>query len=307
MNLFEYTYDLVRQIPKGKISTYGAVAKALGDIVASRAVGRMMNQNPDPDNMPCYKIVHSDGRLGGFGRGIDDKIRRLKQDDILVKDDRIVDFENVLFDDFQTDYPLKRIRKEQIELSKKVKLRDDFSNLDNIAGVDVAYPKNEFEEACGACVVMDYNTKEIIEEKTVFAKTSFPYISTYLSYRELPVMKKLVTSLKTTPTVFMFDGNGVLHPYSIGLASHAGVVLDIPSVGVAKRLLYGNVENNVVNIDGKKRGYTFFSSERVKKPIYVSPGHRVTFETSLNIVKHFSHFKIPEPLRQAHILANKNI
>ena len=75
MNLFEYTYNLVRQIPSGKISSYGAVARALGDIRASRAVGRMMNQNPDPENMPCYKIVHSDGKIGGFGRGINDNVR----------------------------------------------------------------------------------------------------------------------------------------------------------------------------------------------------------------------------------------
>jgi len=120
MNLFEYTYNLVRQIPPGKISTYGAVAKALGDVIASRAVGRMMNQNPDANTMPCYKIVHSDGRLGGFGLGINDKIRRLKNDNILVKDGKIVDFENVLFTDFKTTYPLKKLRKEQINLSKKI-------------------------------------------------------------------------------------------------------------------------------------------------------------------------------------------
>ena len=102
MNLFEYTYDLVRQIPKGNISTYGAVARALGDIVASRAVGRMMNQNPDADDMPCFKIVHSDGKLGGFGLGINDKIRRLKEDNISVKDGKIVDFKDVLFEDFKT-------------------------------------------------------------------------------------------------------------------------------------------------------------------------------------------------------------
>ena len=85
MDLFKYTYDLVRQIPKGKISTYGAVAKALGDIRSARAVGRMMNQNPNADDMPCYKIVYGDGRLGGFGLGINDKIRRLRQDTLFVK------------------------------------------------------------------------------------------------------------------------------------------------------------------------------------------------------------------------------
>lgn len=306
MNLFEYTYDLVRQIPDGKISTYGAVAKALGDIVASRAVGRMMNQNPDADTMPCYKIVHSDGKLGGFGRGIDDKIRRLKADNILVKDGKIVDFDNVLFEDFQTDYPLKKLRQQQIELSKKVELENGFGEIKTVAGIDVAYPKNEFEDACGACVIMDYKTKEIIEKKTISWETNFPYISTYLFYREFPVIFELVNILKTDPTVFMFDGNGILHPYGIGLATQAGIMLDKPSIGVAKSLLYGDVKNKLVFIDGEKRGITHYSSERIKRPVFVSPG-KISFDTSYKIVKHFSKYKIPEPLRQAHILAKKKL
>lgn len=307
MNLFEYTYDLVRQIPKGKLSTYGAVAQALGDIHASRAVGRMMNQNPDPDDMPCYKIVHSDGRLGGFGLGINDKIRRLKQDDILVKDGKIVDFDNVFFDDFKTDYPLKKLRQEQIELSKKVILKDDFSEIKTVAGIDIAYSENEFEDVCGACVVMDYKTKQIIEEKTVFAKTYFPFISTYLAYRELPITEKLVKNLKSKPTILTLDGNGILHPYGFGLASHVGVILDMPTIGVAKTLLYGKLDGNIVKIKDEKRGYALHSSKKVTRPIYVSPGHKISFETSRDVVKHFSFYKIPEPLRQAHILANKTL
>jgi deoxyribonuclease V len=108
MNTTEYTYFLVRQIPPGKVSTYGAVAKALGNPGYARAVGKMMNKNPDANTMPCFKIVCSDGSLGGFGLGLDDKIRRLKKDGIQVKDGRIVDFENVFFNDFKTDYPLKK-------------------------------------------------------------------------------------------------------------------------------------------------------------------------------------------------------
>ena len=95
MNLYEYTYYLVAQIPKGMVSSYGTVAEALGDKRASRAVGRMMNQNPDPDTMPCFKIVYADGKIGGFGRGINDKIRRLKKDGITVKEHKIADFEEV--------------------------------------------------------------------------------------------------------------------------------------------------------------------------------------------------------------------
>ena len=108
MDLYNITYDLVRQIPDGMVSSYGEIAKALGDIRASRAVGRMMNQNPNADTMPCFKIVKSDGSLGGFGLGIEDKIRRLSEDGMEVKDGKIVNFKKVFFNDFKTDYPLKK-------------------------------------------------------------------------------------------------------------------------------------------------------------------------------------------------------
>ena len=108
MNLSDYTYYLVRQIPAGCVSTYGAVAKALGNKGYARAVGKYMNKNPDADTMPCFKIVKSDGGLGGFGLGINDKIRRLKNDGIEVKDGKIINFKCVFFDDFKTEYPLKK-------------------------------------------------------------------------------------------------------------------------------------------------------------------------------------------------------
>ena len=109
MNITEYTYYLVKQIPSGRVSTYGAVAKALGNPGYARAVGKMMNKNPDADTMPCFKIINSDGSLGGFGLGINDKIRRLKEDGIDVKNGKIVDFKNVFFNDFKTNYPLKKL------------------------------------------------------------------------------------------------------------------------------------------------------------------------------------------------------
>ncbi len=108
MNLSDYTYYLVRQIPAGRVSTYSAVAKALGNKRYARAVGKYMNKNPDADTMPCFKIVKSDGSLGGFGLGINDKIRRLKKDGIEVKDGKIFNFKRVFFDDFKTEYPLKK-------------------------------------------------------------------------------------------------------------------------------------------------------------------------------------------------------
>ncbi len=108
MSIVDYTYSLVRQIPPGRVSTYGAVAKALGNKGYARAVGKYMHNNPNADTMPCFKIVKSDGSLGGFGLGIEDKIRRLCQEGIEVKDGKIVDFERVFFDAFTSNYPLKK-------------------------------------------------------------------------------------------------------------------------------------------------------------------------------------------------------
>lgn len=304
MDLFKNTYDIVRQIPDGMVSTYGAVAKALGDIRASRAVGRMMNQNPDPDNMPCFKIVYSDGKLGGFGRGIDDKIRRLKDDGINVLNGRIVDFEEVFFDNFKTDYPLRKLRDEQLEIGDNVRLEDVFDNIKTVAGFDVAFPKNDFDECVGACVVMDYKTWDVIEEKTVSMKTLFPYIPTYLSFREFPVINKIFNKLEVDPSVLMMDGNGILHPYSIGIASYAGVKLFKPSIGVAKSLLFGKLENETVKFNGEKIGMPFFSSARIIRPVYVSPGNMISFDTALKVVRKMSKFRIPEPTRRAHILAS---
>lgn len=306
MDLFQYTYNLVRQIPDGNVSSYGAVAEALGDRVAARAVGRMMNQNPDPDDMPCYKIVHSDGRLGGFAGHVDDKIRRLHAVNIQVKDGKLIDFDKIFFKNFTTNYPLKTLREEQIKLSKQLKLTDDFDNIETVAGIDVAYPEGEFDKACGACIVMDCHTKEILEEKTVMMNTSFPFISTYFAYREFPIVHELMSHLSIQPSVLLLDGNGILHPYRCGFACHAGLVLDLPTIGVAKTLLYGLVNGNHVYIDNEPRGYTL-TSNRATTPLYVSPGHRISLQTSVEIVKKLSITKNPEPLRRAHHLAKTTL
>ena len=129
----------------------------------------------------------------------------------------------------------------------------------------------------------------------------------YLSFRELPFLKKLVVSLESKPTILMIDGNGLMHPYGFGIASHVGVSFNTPSIGVAKSMLCGKLENNVVKMGNKKIGYALFSSKRVRNPIYVSPGHNISFETSLEVVRHLGVYKNPEPLRRAHILATTSI
>ncbi|HEC82028.1 MAG TPA: methylated-DNA--[protein]-cysteine S-methyltransferase [Thermoplasmatales archaeon] len=314
MNFFEEVYRLTRQIPKGKVSTYGAIAKALGDVRASRAVGLALNLNPDPEFTPCYKVVMSDGALGGFGRGIEDKIRRLKKDGVMVKNGRIVDFEKHFFDDFKTVYPLRELRREQLELSKRVITRDFFDSIKSVAGVDLAYRKtNNRLLACAAYVTIDFEEKKTIEKGWIYDDVKIPYIPTYLAYTELPLVEKLWNMMEIKPSVMMLDGNGVLHPHGIGLASHVGVELNTPTVGVAKSHLYGVIKERkgdgcyIEDEDGERIGYAFFSSKSIKKPVYVSPGHKVSLDTAVKIVKHLSVYRVPEPTRQAHILAKSKI
>jgi deoxyribonuclease V len=311
LDLYQYTYDLVRQIPNGKISTYGAVAKALGDIRASWAVGRMMNQNPDADAMPCFKIVQSDGHLGGFGLGLEDKIRRLQEDNVEVQSDEIVDFDTLLYNNFKTDYPLQALRNKQLDIASKVTTTDVLKEeeIKYVAGFDVAYPFfDDWKESCGACVVYDIESNEIVEQKTIFSQVMFPYIPTYLSFREYPFIVTLFKKLENKPSVLLTDGNGILHPLKCGLACYAGVSLDVVTIGVAKNKLCGTQKNdNTIEWNNETVGYAFTVNSRIKNPVFISPGHMISLQTSINIVKKMSKFKQPEPLRQAHKLATETL
>ncbi|MEE9151159.1 MAG: endonuclease V [Thermoplasmata archaeon] len=309
MNFIDHFYSLVKQIPKGKVSTYGELARALGDIRASRAVGRMLNQNPYAPRIPCHRVVMSDGSLGGFGGGVDKKIALLESEGVEVSLGDIIDFTDVVFKDFETDYPLEKMRKEQNRLKKLVILEDDFSKIGTVAGVDVAYGDLGF----GACTIYDYKSMNLLKERTVEKEVEIPYIPTYLAFREFPMIKELINSLDEKPTVLLVDGNGVLHPYGMGIASHVGVKLGVPTIGVAKALLCGKVKREVnsvgeyseVEFEGRIIGYAFKSSPMAKKLIYISPGHKISFETAFSVVKRFCKHKIPEPIREAHALATK--
>ncbi len=297
MNLYDYFYNLVMQIPPGRVSTYGALAKALGDIRASRACGVMLSQNPDPPRIPCHRVVMSDGSLGGFTHpeGVKRKIELLKKEGVEVKNGKIVNFTHVFFDDFKTEYPLKALREEQEKMRERVLLDDDFST-EIVGGVDISY---EGRNAYGALVVMKEEQKEIITKKM---RMDFPYIPTYLAFREAPLIGKLIKEL-SEEIILLIDGNGIIHPKFFGLASHVGVEYNLPTVGVAKSKLLGEVKGEKLMIKGKQVGW-FVKSGR-SRGIYISPGHKVSMGSSLKIVKKYLKYKNPEPLRLAHIYANK--
>lgn len=207
----------------------------------------------------------------------------------------------------------------QQHLSEKIILKNDFEDIlqiKTVAGCDVSYSKNE-KKIFAAVVVLDIKTLKISEIVKIKyrKKFAFPYIPGYLSFREGPVLLEAIKKLKTEPDLFLFDGQGIAHPRGIGIASHLGVILDKPSIGCAKSHLWGNYEEPP---PGLKGAYTFLKddagtlmglvmrSKKFTKPIFISQGHKIGLNTAADIVFNcLTKYRIPEPLRLAHIEAIK--
>ena len=192
----------------------------------------------------------------------------------------------------------KKLEAEQLKLAKKVVLKDSYEKLELIGGVEQAYVN---ENVISAIIVWDYKTKEAKEKiySTVVAK--IPYIGGFLAYREGPAISEAYAKLENKPDVLIFAGNGILHPRRFGLASHIGVLQDQASIGIAKHLLVGEVRGQSVYVDNELRAELVVTREHAK-PVYVSPGHKISLKTSVQIVKNcmvFPH-KMPEPLHLAH-------
>jgi len=309
--------ELLLQVPRGKVTTYRALAIALGDPIASRAVGQIMAANEEPDRYPCYKVVHSDGRVGAYSGpgGEAAKIERLRAEGIPVHGGRIPNLKEYVFYSFKSAKPLTRLRKLQEELSERVRrtpLRGDYQTA---GGVDLSYPDNW--TGVGAYVLMELGGGRPLATEVARFEISFPYIPTYLAFRELPVLLPLLERVKEQgrlADVILVDGSGILHPRHVGIASHLGVLLDAPTVGVTKSLLYGEVDlsgmeagevRSVIDPQsGDAIGAAIKTQERAE-PIFVSVGHGIDLEGAIELVLRLSLKKLPEPIRLAHLASKE--
>jgi deoxyribonuclease V len=292
-------FEATCQIPRGKVSTYGAIAKALGDLAAARAVGMCLSRNPRPIVVPCHRVVYSDGRVGwysGKGQGSSRKLELLVEEGVPIHDG-VVDMEKALFTDFRLRPVLAEMRAEQEEMRKMVRTAGSGNGLKRLAAVDVAYAG---EEGCAAMVVVDLENMEVVEERSCRAKAGFPYIPSYLSYRELPFLLPLVEGLRDT--VIAVDGQGIAHPRRFGIACQLGVRADIPTLGAAKSILCGQVDEHGVLRDGDE-----VLGRRVpgpgRSPYYISVGHRLALDDACDIVSRLLRSGV-DPMRRAHHLAS---
>jgi len=307
-DMWKATYDLVAQVPTGRVTTYGAVARALGDVVASRFVGLAMSMNDDVVRVPCRRVVQSNGCIGGYtGGGPRKKEMLLRGEGVGISGDKIVDMDEYFFDDFRSDYPLRTLRRRQTAMKRQLRVSShEEVSPDRVAGIDVAY---KGDHAFAAMVVFDMESGEEVERFIDEADTHFPYIPTYLAFREVPVVRGLIHNVDKS-TVLMYDGNGVLHPDGFGIASQVGVEFGMPTIGVAKKLLCGSPAGRwrgrvrEIRIAGKTGGYVL-KSPGAGKGVFVSAGHKISHECALSIAERFLRHRVPEPTRMAHIAAEE--
>lgn len=264
--------ELLEQIPENKVSTPCDIARAMGDPAAERA--------------------------------ITEALQRKELRSFVTRVTKTPKSQEKTFVDFESDEPLRRLAELQRVMIKRIITVDEQVRFLNVAGADVSY---SVDAAYAACVVMDEETN-ILETRSAIAATRFPYIPGYLAFREAPAILSAVR--KTSGfDVLMVNGHGAAHPRGCGLAAFVGLELDAPTVGVARRRLFGDV-------GAEQDGWAPITHEGVligaelrdkgKSPIYVSVGHRVSLESSVEIVRDLrTEGSLPEPLRVAHLRAEE--
>jgi deoxyribonuclease V len=204
-----------------------------------------------------------------------------------------------------------RAREIQSLLALKVRLAPLEKSPGLVAAVDASFFN---DTVVAVATLFTYPEMRHLQDAYFTGKTLFPYIPGYLSFREGPAVIEALLMLELLPDVVLFDAQGIAHPRGLGLASHAGIILGRPAIGCAKSRLMGNFRE-----PGRERGsWSYIYPEgrphrpigavvRTRsgvKPLFVSPGHLIDIESSVDIVMQCStEYRIPEPLRRADMLS----
>ncbi len=204
----------------------------------------------------------------------------------------------------EAKYIQRRLASEVTEVS----LLDDVAT---VAGIDVSIRD---DTAQAAVVVLESPGLDVVDKAIHRCEVPFPYVPGLLSFRETPPVLPALEQLSVTPDVLMTDSHGYAHPRRFGFACHLGVLLDRPTLGVAKSILVGSPEGDLgpekgsrtpLVDDGEPIGAVLRTRTDVN-PVYVSVGHRITLDEAVSLTLDCSpRYKIPEPARQAHRLSRE--
>jgi len=183
-----------------------------------------------------------------------------------------------------------------------------------IAGTDVAY-NDEDNTMIGAVVVLNAESLVVIETAHHEMETTFPYVPGLFSFREIPALLEAFKKLNTLPDLIVCDAQGIAHPHGVGMATHLGLELDIPTIGCAKKRLIGEYDKSELSIErgaiqsiiheGKEICAALRTQDDIK-PMFVSIGHKISLKTALDwVLKLCPKYRLPETTRQADQLVNR--
>ncbi len=293
-DLTECLLRLVCQIPPGQVATFGDLADALGNPVAARWTGRTAAEQASSETCPWHRLVRADGSLSPLPARADTlRRRRLAQEGVAIREGR-VELAQFRFRGFRSDRPLAQLRAVQEQLARKLKRSPRKRIPELVAGVDVAYPDSTWAQAAYALV--EAESGRLVWSETIRRRVDFPYITSYLSFRELPILLALLDTVREVgklAEVVVVDGSGILHPSGAGIAAHLGVVASLPTIGVTKKLLCGSVavegmrpgEARPVLVEGRPAGLALRPTSGTRRPIFISPGHRVDLAYCERVVR----------------------
>jgi len=202
----------------------------------------------------------------------------------------------------------------QKELAGNVLVSGEVSSVRFIAGADISVPRGS-RTGRAAIVVLSYPELEIAEVATGFGELAFPYIPGLLSFREAPLILEIYESLSVKPDLLFVDGQGIAHPRHLGIASHLGLWLDMPTIGCAKSRLCG--EHTEVGYEAGSFADLTHEGEVIgrvlrtrpgSKPLYISTGHKISLENAVKWTQACTRsYRLPEPTRLAHLAAGGNL
>ncbi len=202
-------------------------------------------------------------------------------------------------------------QKIQRDLARRVSRRNQIGYPKLVAGVDISASRAR-RSGIGAVVVLSFPALEVVEVEVVEKQVEWPYIPGLLSFRESPLVLAACERLKSVPGLLLVDGHGVAHPRRCGIASHLGLLLDVPTIGCAKSVLCGThgplSEEPGSTADLVENGEVVGVALRTRasiKPVYVSIGHKVDLSSAVTwVMKCCTGFRLPQPARLAHMAAS---
>jgi len=202
----------------------------------------------------------------------------------------------------------------QRELARRVVTEDALGEVRRVAGADTSHAAHDSDAVIhGAVVVLDWPGLAVIDSSVASRRPQLPYIPGLLGFRECPALVSAFESLDVPADLIFVDGHGISHPRGLGVASHLGVLLDRPTIGVAKTILVGQPAGPVGPEPGDQaplvwKGRQIGVALRTKRrcnPMFVSVGHRISLPTAVEwVMRSVRGYRLPEPTRQAHLAAN---